>query len=355
MSEYLINLNIPNFKKMRSKELGRCGLPLMISSKNFKFSCKKQMHFLVILKAFLLLTVSASTLPTELYAQERHFLPLFDVYHSSNAFAGTSADKIFLNGIEIETPSALQPRPDKVVGGGAIWLNALQSDVASMSFSAAPFFWHQRFLDSGEQSTVYGASMIFGFSDMPQRHIDLRANLTRLEASWTTETIDDISLRLGYLQLSNTGAQFNIGVNAGRRWGAAEHPVSRLGIDTRYRTTADSLHVSFEARATVRISDAKEFSGHDAGIGLMLGRDFESGLSYIRIEREWSHDDSTIAGQPAPRRQTKNLAEVGYGWELDSLPIGRLTAYARHQRSRSNLALFESDTTVVGIGLRLEL
>jgi hypothetical protein len=297
--------------------------------------------------------LAATILAAPSHAQDSRFVPLLDFHRSSNAFSGTTADRIFRDGVEIDTPALLRPRPDTVIGIGAIWLNALRMEAGSFPIALSPFLRHQRFLESGEHSIVYGGLLTFSLLEGPDERVDLRANLSRLETSWMTGSVDDLSLRLGYSRALREDTQYEISLSAGRRWVTAGDPISRLNVDVRYRTKIGAFQLTSEARTTLRSAAAPGLSGQDTGLRFTLGRDFGSGQAYTRLDMGWSADDSARTGQSASRNAITTVAEIGYGWPLDASGLGRLTAYARNQKSTSNLAIYDSLTTVVGLGLRL--
>lgn len=287
------------------------------------------------------------------YAQESRIVPLFDLYHSDNAFGGTSADRIFRDGIEIDTPEALRATPDTVLGVGAIWLNAVQADIGAVPFTLSPFVRHRSFLDSGEHASSYGVSLSFRLHDGPDDRLDLRATLARLDASWASGPVDDVSVRLGYRRTLAGDARLDLGLTGGWRSLPTDESVSRAGLDAQYRNSFNGVDLTARAHIGLRSSDVPGQSGHDAGLGLTLGSDLGPGQVYTRLGVDWSEDDAARSGQPVSRNETTVLAEIGYAWPLDPSGLGRLAVYARHERSNANLAIYDATTTTVGIGLRL--
>lgn len=304
---------------------------------------------------FFLVTIAAavSLICGQSLAQESRFVPLFDLYRSDNAFGGTSADRIFVDGVEVDSPAAVRAAPDTVLGVGAVWANAVRMELGEIPFALSPFFRHRRFLESGETSTAYGASLSFRLHEGEDDRLDLRATLTRLDASWVAGPVEDVSLRLAYRRTLQDGARFDLGLTGGWRSMVTDGSVSRIGVDAQYRSSFGDFELTTRARFSVRSSDVAGHSGHDAGMGLNLGRDMGPGEAYTRLGVDWAEDSSARSGQPAARSVTTTLAEIGYAWPLDDAGLGRLAIFARHERSNANLALYDATTNTVGFGLRL--
>lgn len=294
-----------------------------------------------------------ATIGETVSAQESRIVPLFELYHSDNAFGGTSADRVFRGGIEIDTPDELRATSDTVLSAGALWLNAIRTDLASVPFTLSPFVRHRSFLESGEHSTAFGASMSFRFHDGPNDRVDLRATVARLDASWASEAVDDGSLRLGYRRTIESGARLDFGLTGGWQSLVTDGSVSRVGFDAEYRDSFGEFDLTADARFNLRSSDAAGRSGHDVGLGLRLGRDIGPGQAYTQLGVDWEEDRGARSGQTTARSETTTLAEIGYAVPLDASGLGRFTIYARQQQSDANLAIYDSTTNVFGIGLRL--
>ncbi|MDF1854296.1 hypothetical protein [Pseudooceanicola sp.] len=286
-------------------------------------------------------------------AQESRIVPLFGLYHSDNAFGGTSADRIFRGGIEVDTPDELRATSDTVLSAGAIWLNAIRTDLGGMPFTLSPFVRHRSFLESGEHSTAFGAALSFRFHDGPNDRLDLRATVARFDASWASDAVDDVSLRLGYRRTIESGARLDFGLTGGWQSLVTSGSVSRVGFDAEYRDSFGEFDLTADARFNLRSSDVSGRSGHDVGLGLRLGRDIGPGQAYTQLGVDWEEDQNARSGQPAARSETNTLAEIGYAVSLDASGLGRFTIYARQERSNANLAIYDATTNVFGMGLRL--
>jgi hypothetical protein len=294
-----------------------------------------------------------ATIGQTVSAQESRIVPLFELYHSDNAFGGTSADRIFRGGIEVDTPDELRATSDTVLSAGALWLNAIRADLGSVPFTLSPFVRHRSFLESGEHSTAFGAAMSFRFHDGPNDRLDLRATVARFDASWASDVVDDVSLRLGYRRTIESGALLDFGLTGGWQSLATSGSVSRIGFDAEYRDSFGEFDLTADARFNLRSADVSGRSGHDVGLGLRLGREIGPGQAYTRLGVDWEEDRSARSGQPAARSETNTLAEIGYAISLDESGLGRFTIYARQERSDANLAIYDATTNVFGIGLRL--
>lgn len=297
--------------------------------------------------AVMALTVNAS------YAQETRIVPLFELYHSDNAFGGTTADRIFRGGIEVDTPDELRATSDTVLSAGALWLNAIRTDLGSVPFALSPFVRHRSFLESGEHSTAFGAAMSFRLHDGRNDRLDLRATFARLDASWASDAVNDVSLRLGYRRTIESGARLDFGLNGGWQSLITDGSVSRIGFDAEYRDSFGEFDLTADARLNLRSSDVSGRSGHDVGLGLRLGRNIGPGQAYTQLGVDWEEDRNARSGQPAARSETRTLAEIGYAVSLDAEGLGRFTIYARQERSGANLAIYDASTSVFGMGLRL--
>jgi len=294
-----------------------------------------------------------ATIGQTVSAQESRIVPLFELYHSDNAFGGTSADRIFRGGIEVDTPDELRATSDTVLSAGALWLNAIRADLGSVPFTLSPFVRHRSFLESGEHSTAFGAAMSFRFHDGPNDRLDLRATVARFDASWASDVVDDVSLRLGYRRTIESGALLDFGLTGGWQSLATSGSVSRIGFDAEYRDSFGEFDLTADARFNLRSADVSGRSGHDVGLGLRLGREIGPGQAYTRLGVDWEEDRSARSGQPAARSETNTLAEIGYAISLDESGLGRFTIYARQERSDANLAIYDATTNVFGISLRL--
>lgn len=286
-------------------------------------------------------------------AQESRIVPLFELYHSDNAFGGTSADRIFRGGIEVDTPDELRAISDTALSAGALWLNAIRTDLGGVPFALSPFVRHRSFLESGEHSTAFGAAMSFRFHDGPNDRLDLRAIIARFDASWASDAVDDVSLRLGYRRTIESGARLDFGLTGGWQSLVTDGSVSRIGFDAEYRDSFGEFDLTADARLNLRSSDFSGRSGRDMGLGLRLGRDIGPGQAYTQLGVDWEEDRNARSGQPAARTETTTLAEIGYAVPLDPSGLGRFTVYARQERSDANLSIYDATTSVLGLGLRL--
>ncbi|WP_296644324.1 hypothetical protein [Roseinatronobacter sp.] len=288
-------------------------------------------------------------------AQERRIVPLFEFYHTDNAFGGTSADRVFRGGIEIDTPDELRATSDTVIGVGAIWLNAIGMELGEVPFTFSPFLRHREFIENDERSTTLGASMSFQFHDGQSDRVDLRATVARLDASWVSDAVYDVSLRLGYRQTIGSGARLDFGLTGGWQSFPSDGALYRIGLDAEYKNSFGMFDLAADAQFDMISSDVSGRSGHELSVGLRVGRDIGPGQAYTQLAVDWEEDRSARVGQPESRSETTTLAEIGYAVPLDASGLGRFTIYVRQQRANANLAVYDATTNVFGIGLRLGL
>ena len=303
--------------------------------------------------SLLILAGFISTIGGTASAQESLVIPLVELYHSDNAFGGTSAGRIFHGGTEVDTPEELRATSDTVLSAGALWLNAIQTGLGDVPFTLSPFVRHRSFLDSGEQSTAVGAALSFRFHDTPDKRIDLRATIANLNASWTADAVQNVSLRLGYRRIIENGARLDLGLTGGWQSLVANGSVSRIGFDTEYRDSFGEFDVAADAQFNLRSSDITGRSGHDVDLGLRLGHDIGVGQAYTKLGLDREEDRKARSGQPVARSETSKTVEIGYALPLDGLSLARLTIYARQERSDANLAVYDSTTNVAGIKMQL--
>ena len=290
-----------------------------------------------------------------IHAQGGRIVPVFELYHSDNAFGGTSADRIFHLGAEVDTPEELRTKSDTILSTGAFWLNAVTTDLGGRPVTLSPFLRVRNFLKTGEQSTSFGAMVSVRFYEGQNDRVDLRTTVTRQNASWTSDNVEHLSIRLGYLRAIEGSSRIDIGLTSEWQSLIKESSVSHVGLSGKYRNSIGAFDVTGSARVNLRNSNVAGRSGRDVGLGLDVGRDLGFGRAYTKLSIDWSKDRNARFGQPTARSETTTQTEIGYAVPLTDSGLARFTAYVRQERSDANLAIYDATTNILGIGLRLSL
>lgn len=286
-------------------------------------------------------------------AQQGTIVPLVSLQHSDNAFGRTTAERIYQDGVVVTTPPELRAVSDTILGLGAMWLNAVESDLGGVRLTMTPFVRYRSLQDSGAYSWVYGASLAFRLHGGTDDRTDLRVTASRLDASWAIGPIDSVLARLRHRRELAAEAHLLLGLTASWQSLAGGGSVSRLGLEAEYGWRVGQFDLAASGHVATRSSGIDGQAGSDAGLGFDLEYALGPGQAFAALGADWARDTEARQGQPLAREETTGFAEIGYAWPLDASGLARVVLSARHEVADANLALYESTTNSLGVTWRV--
>lgn len=300
-----------------------------------------------------LASVAALASATDVEAQQSMLVPFVEVERTNNAFSRTTSDTIFQNGSLVETPQSLRAVSDTKLSLGALWLNALRTDLGPVPLTVTPFFKHTTYVDNKEDVTSLGASFKFTLHKGSDDKLDFILTPIRVDATWAGSHVNSINARLRYqrnlsdrrrLTLGLSGGETDSNVNNGKS--------STVGLEASYRLYLGDFEVTTSGNIKSRSTSIAGADGTDYGLGLRVETPMGAGDIFTSFDATWAEDDSARTGQPFARDVTTASLEVGYAYPLDPTGLARLVFFAKYENADSNLGLYESSTNAFGIKLR---
>jgi hypothetical protein len=297
--------------------------------------------------------VAAFASATIATAQQSMLVPLVEVERTDNAFGRTTSDTIFQNGSLVTTPQSLRAVSDTKLSLGALWLNAVRTDLGAVPLTITPFFRHTSYVDNNEDVTSLGASFKFTLYEGGDDKLEFTLTPTRVDATWASNHVDSINARLRYQRTMSDRRRLTLGLSGGETDSNVSNGTSStLGLEAAYRQYLGDFEVTTNGNIKSRSTSHAGGDGTDYGFGLTVETPMGDGDIFTSLDATWTEDDAARTGQPFAREVTTTSIEIGYAYPLDPSGLARLVVSAEHENADANLGLYESSTNAFGIKLR---